>query len=45
MDSIEERYTILKTITCVTLTLSLVFCFGSLLIKENKKISFMNSPQ
>lgn len=38
MDSIEDRYTIMKTITCVALAVTFMFSFGSLVIKENVKL-------
>jgi len=38
MDSIEERYTIMKTITGVTLVIALLITFANLLIRENNDI-------
>ena len=38
MDSIVDRYTIMKTITCVALAVAFMFSFGSLIIKENVKL-------
>ena len=38
MDSIEERYTIMKSITGVTLVITLLLAFGNLLITENQEI-------
>ena len=39
MDSIEDRYTVMKTITCVALAIAFMISFGSLIIKENVKIN------
>ncbi len=38
MDSIEERYTIMKAITGVALVIALLISFGNLLIRENLQI-------
>ena len=38
MDSIEDRYTLMKAITGIALVIALMVSFVSLLIKENLEI-------
>ncbi len=38
MDSIEDRYTLMKAITSIALVIALMVSFVSLLIKENLEI-------
>jgi hypothetical protein len=38
MDSIEERYNILKSITGIALVIAFILSFGSLLIRESVEI-------
>jgi hypothetical protein len=38
MDSIEERYCAMKSITCIALVIGLMMAFGSLLSLESLKL-------
>lgn len=41
MDSIEHRYCVLKTLTCVSLLIGLMLTFGSLLSRESWELEKM----
>ena len=41
MDSIEERYSTLKSITCISLVLGLMIAFASILSRESINIELM----